>query len=454
MPDENVTIQLDVEGQSQAEGGLRGMEKALSNLRKATEDLRAATANLANIQTSSNRVQDESASKVEKLSAKVAGGAAGHFAYAAATGHAKAEVAKLGGTLATLNAGLAKTTSALSTAASATARFASKALPLLKTGLAAIGVALGVKLLADLAQYVDRLGVAGAKTAASAGAFDNLAKSIGSTGDAMLGALSRGTAGAVSDLDLLKAGTFALSTELVHTTDRMEKVASVATRLGIMVGKTTADAFDRLTRGAILANIALIKPLGVVVDFEKAHRDFAASVGKSVKELTGHEKIEARLIQVLERGEAVLGRAGISTDNLAVASARAAASQKNLQTAIRQAVAESEEYQRVATDVRDIQALLNNVVAEAAKDTIPGLIDAIIDAAEASTRFVPGGRGFARALAAISEKAGDAARELRQAAIQADALESVLRRQSLQERLALQGFGEGEIEDKIGRAHV
>lgn len=63
--------------------------------------------------------------------------------------------------------------------------------------------------------------------------FDNLAASVNSTGDAMLGKLRQATQGMATDAELVAAASGIISTGLANTEDGVVRLANVSTRLGL-----------------------------------------------------------------------------------------------------------------------------------------------------------------------------------------------------------------------------
>ena len=91
-----------------------------------------------------------------------------------------------------------------------------------------------------------------------------------------------------------------------------------------VIGQTnSSDALGRMTTGIVSNQVEILRGLGLTVDFEKAHRQFALSIHKSVDELTESERIQARVNAVIAKGkdiagtyEAAMGTAGKQVGSL------------------------------------------------------------------------------------------------------------------------------------------
>lgn len=162
---------------------------------------------------------------------------------------------------------------------------------------AGVGVAL-----AGIGAAVIKLGERGAAVADVEAAFRNLAGAVGSTGDAMLGALSRGVQGTLTDFDLMKTANKALGAGLLKSADDAETLAEGARLLAKRTGVETPQAFDSLITAMASGRTAQLKQLGLFVDNKQAVEDFAKATGKSVSDMNDADRaaaLQAATLKVL-----------------------------------------------------------------------------------------------------------------------------------------------------------
>ena len=81
------------------------------------------------------------------------------------------------------------------------------------------------------------------------------------------------------------------------STAQLEDLAAGARKASAALGRDFQDAFDRLIRGTSKAEPELLDELGITLRLEKATNDYAAAIGKNVKELTAYERSQAVLVE-------------------------------------------------------------------------------------------------------------------------------------------------------------
>ena len=94
-------------------------------------------------------------------------------------------------------------------------------------------------------------------------------------------------------------------------------LARIAQDAAVIGHLNSSDAFDRLVNGISRGNVLILRNIGINVNLQTAYRQMADSLGKTTKELTENERVQARLNAVIERGadiagtyEAAMGTAG------------------------------------------------------------------------------------------------------------------------------------------------
>jgi hypothetical protein len=94
-------------------------------------------------------------------------------------------------------------------------------------------------------------------------------------------------------------------------------LARIAQDAAVIGHLNSSDAFDRLVNGISRGNVLILRNIGINVNLQTAYRQMADELGKTTKELTENERVQARLNAVVERGadiagtyEAAMGTAG------------------------------------------------------------------------------------------------------------------------------------------------
>lgn len=137
------------------------------------------------------------------------------------------------------------------------------------------------------------LGARGAVVNDVRDAFGDLSGRVHETANAMLGELQKGTAGTISNFDLMQMANKALGSGLVTSAKDMGTLAAGAKLLADRTGGDTAEAFDTLTTAMAKGKTATLKQFGVFVDAKGAVEEYARSIHKNASDLTEHEKATA-----------------------------------------------------------------------------------------------------------------------------------------------------------------
>ena len=98
--------------------------------------------------------------------------------------------------------------------------------------------------------------------------------------------------------------------DLKHATG-LARIAQDAAVIGHM---NSSEAFDRLVNGISRGNVLILRNIGINVNLQAAYREMADALGKTTKELTENERVEARRIAVFERGVDINGTYAASMD--------------------------------------------------------------------------------------------------------------------------------------------
>lgn len=127
------------------------------------------------------------------------------------------------------------------------------------------------------------------KLTAVEGGFRNLEKGIKGTGDT-LKKLQEATNGTVNSIDLMTQANNAMLLGVFESKEQMAEAFDVAQRLGSALGKDTLFGVESLVTGMGRQSKLMLDNLGIMVDVEKANKEYADSLGISTTQLTDQQK--------------------------------------------------------------------------------------------------------------------------------------------------------------------
>jgi hypothetical protein len=163
--------------------------------------------------------------------------------------------------------------------------------------------------------------------------FNSLAQSAGTTGDAILTALRKASGGEISDLNLQLAANRAQLLGVADSAQEFSVLLSIARDRAQQMGISTTQAFNDLVTGLGRGSALILDNLGIIVSVDEANKAYAASIGKTVAQLSEAEKKQALINQVLAQGRASLDATGGAVDSMAGDFARLGAASDNAKTA-------------------------------------------------------------------------------------------------------------------------
>lgn len=99
----------------------------------------------------------------------------------------------------------------------------------------------------------------------------------------------------------------AIGTAAGLTRGQLTQIGKAATDVSLALGRDLTDSFNRLTRGITKAEPELLDELGIVLRLDPAMKNYAASVGKAVSDLTQFERSQAIANEVLGQAESKFG---------------------------------------------------------------------------------------------------------------------------------------------------
>ena len=141
-------------------------------------------------------------------------------------------------------------------------------------------------------------------------ATDNLGRQYGVAGDAIVDSIQKASLGTISQVDAMQSANQAMLLGVAKNEEEFDKLTKIAVGLGRAMGQDAKKSVEDLTIGIGRQSRLILDNLGLIVNAEAAYIKYAASVGKSVNDLTEAEKKQAFLNAALEQGEAKLAQLG------------------------------------------------------------------------------------------------------------------------------------------------
>jgi hypothetical protein len=160
------------------------------------------------------------------------------------------------------------------------------------------------------------MAITGGKILATRDSFDALAKSVGTTGDALLTGLRAAAQGAVTDADLIasaNSGILLTGGKLAKDLPRLLEIARAASKA---TGEDVGFLFNSLVTGIARGSPKIIDNAKITLDSAVAFDTYAQSIGKSADQLTAAEQQQATLSAVLLAGNKIIkdtGGASVTT---------------------------------------------------------------------------------------------------------------------------------------------
>lgn len=170
---------------------------------------------------------------------------------------------------------------------------------ILQSGLGKLGATLGGAFAAQqLAQGAFELGKLGAAAQRTRASYESMAASIGQSGQAMLQAMREATAGTVSDSELMLSANRAMMLGVADSAEEMARLMAAAISRGRALGVSASQAVSDIITGIGRMSPQILDNLGIV-GAQQSMEKYAATLGKTVKQLSDVEKKQALVNAVL-----------------------------------------------------------------------------------------------------------------------------------------------------------
>ena len=145
--------------------------------------------------------------------------------------------------------------------------------------------------------------------------FKSLAKQSGFSTQA-LSKLQRATDGTVSSMELMRQANNAMLLGIADSEDQMAQMFDIAQRLGSALGQDTTFAVESLVTGLGRQSKLMLDNLGIMVDANKANKDYAETLGISANQLTDQQRKQAFVNAAMASANTLVGKLG--TESLTV----------------------------------------------------------------------------------------------------------------------------------------
>jgi hypothetical protein len=179
----------------------------------------------------------------------------------------------------------------------------SKSFSSLATGIKAFITGAIVKGIVDIAK-------AGAEFDSLSQSFNRLTATAGMSSNEVLNKMRELSVGTIADSDLILSANRAMTLGVAKNTDEFSQLMQIARLKARDMGLSTTQAFNDIVTGIGRASPMILDNLGIIIKQEAAQQKYAASLGKTAKELTLNEQKEALKFAVLRDGMAEVEQAG------------------------------------------------------------------------------------------------------------------------------------------------
>jgi len=155
----------------------------------------------------------------------------------------------------------------------------------------------------------------GAKANDTEDAFKSMTANLGVNSNKLLSDLKKVSGGTIKDTELMKQSNQALMLMGGDIADKLPGMMEIARAAAKATGKDVDFMFESLVTGMGRGSKLMLDNLGIIVDVDKANKEYANTIGKSVNELTDAEKKQAFYNATLKAGENIVKNAGTLIDN-------------------------------------------------------------------------------------------------------------------------------------------
>lgn len=185
------------------------------------------------------------------------------------------------------------------------------------SGLAKVAGAAGLLALgAQAASATVELAKLGSASIAMKASFEQMAGGAENAAS-ILDALTTASRGTISQYDLMLTANRSMLLGVADSAEEFSQLMQIATVRGRAMGLSTTQAFNDIVTGLGRESKLILDNLGIIIDLEKAHEDYATSIGKTAAQLTDAERKQALINQVIASSADLLKDANSNAKALA-----------------------------------------------------------------------------------------------------------------------------------------
>lgn len=156
----------------------------------------------------------------------------------------------------------------------------------------------------------------------------NFRKTLGADADAMLDEMDRAAAGTVSAYEQIKQANYAMMMGI--DADAIPSMMEAARAASKRFGGDVSYYYQSIVTGTARQSKLILDNLGIIVDAEKAYKDYATSIGKSSGALTENERKLAYQQEVMRQAKAMVEETEMAYGSYGDEMARIAALQEEV----------------------------------------------------------------------------------------------------------------------------
>ena len=171
-----------------------------------------------------------------------------------------------------------------------------------------------------------------AKFEQSMKAFETQVSKLGMNATAEFEKIRRSSAGLIDDKSMVESANRALS--LGIPLGEIGNLMEISRAKARDMGETTTQMFDDIVKGIGRGSPMILDNLGLMIKLGEVNEQYAASIGKTVEQLTEQEKKQALLNAVMEKGSEAVARHNLQHMTTAERIQKITASMENLKLQI------------------------------------------------------------------------------------------------------------------------
>jgi len=145
--------------------------------------------------------------------------------------------------------------------------------------------------------------------------FDILTAKAGISGEALSAGLAKASGGLIGTTELMQSANKAL-VDMGASAAQLPQLLDLARKATAIFGGDLQKNFEALNQSIVNTNTRGLKNLGIVIDQEKAYKDFAATVGVSASALSQAGRQQAILQAALAKGGTAFAGVDVNANKL------------------------------------------------------------------------------------------------------------------------------------------